>query len=216
MMTLQTIFGAKFTKMIESHEMEKVWINSWKEGLKGMTTKQIYESLSLVTKRCKWPPTPAEFRELSIPSMNYEEMFKKAINAISTNQWPDKLTYWSSVSFNRYELQRTQGSDRDLKKWRECVDKISEEENLPEIPSAEQKQLEELPSTKEIAIEKLADIKKILPKYPYRKWAEFPKSARAVELMFSDPPMLEEIEIAKKNGYIGENNQWIPESKRRR
>lgn len=47
-----------------------------------------------------------------------------------------------------------------------------------------------------------------------RSWAKFPRSHRAVEVMFMKPIMGREIEIAKKNGYIGENNQWIPELKR--
>jgi hypothetical protein len=48
---------------------------------------------------------------------------------------------------------------------------------------------------------------------PYRQWATKPKSQFVVNRMFHDPPMLEEIEIARKNGYIV-GTQWISENKR--
>lgn len=47
-----------------------------------------------------------------------------------------------------------------------------------------------------------------------KAWAKWPRSSRAVELMFTPPIMKREIEFAKRGGYIGENNQWIPPEKR--
>lgn len=49
----------------------------------------------------------------------------------------------------------------------------------------------------------------------YRKWATEPRSQAAVDLMFSDPPMLAEIDIATKNGFISGKN-WVPPEKRGR
>jgi hypothetical protein len=46
-----------------------------------------------------------------------------------------------------------------------------------------------------------------------REWALKPKSQEAVDLMFRHPPMFEEIEIARLNGYIN-GNKWVPEHKR--
>lgn len=49
--------------------------------------------------------------------------------------------------------------------------------------------------------------------YHLRKWALEPKSQAAVDVMFRDPPMAEEIEIARRNGFI-RGTEWIPPHKR--
>lgn len=47
----------------------------------------------------------------------------------------------------------------------------------------------------------------------YRDWAKYPRSQRAVDLMFSNPPMLAEIEFARNAGYI-DGYRWVPPHQR--
>ncbi len=47
-----------------------------------------------------------------------------------------------------------------------------------------------------------------------RAWALQPRSQAAVDLMFTDPPMVREIAIATQDGYIY-GHMWVPEHKRK-
>ncbi len=122
--------------MVANEEQAKDWRKAWSIGLRGLNPNQIAKAVELCTKRHDWPPSPAEFRNLVEQEIDYETMFREAVNANATKRWPTKIIYWSAVSFNRYELERT--FYRDVKeRWKKTVDAIMEEEVLPDIPSAE-------------------------------------------------------------------------------
>lgn len=161
-LTFQSIFGIKFTKMIDSEEKASVWMNSWREGLRGMTTKEIYSALSLTTQKCKWPPTPAEFRELIEEEIDYEKLFIDACNCLSTDNWTP-LLWHSAAKFGRYELRHAAKTQDTLSRFRNIVDSFRGQTlELPEHLHAKQLPAPGQTTNREVARDHLAKLKAIM------------------------------------------------------
>lgn len=138
-------------------------MNSWKEGLKGMTTKQIYSALSLSTQKCKWPPTPAEFRELVEEDIDYPTMFGNAQLAYSTGKWDSPLQYHAAQKFGAFELRNASMDAKHINRFKDIVDSLKDEKldfpehiNAPQLPAPGQTH------NREVAINYLAKAKEIL------------------------------------------------------
>lgn len=206
------IFGARFTSTVASTDKRDAWIEVWRIGISGLTAEQIKLGLEKCTKTQEWPPSPAEFRALCLPVIDYEGMFARAANG----DYQDRITYWAAQSFGAYDLRRM-SYPAAKPRWIKIVDAMAAEHTLPNIPDQTQLRLPAPGQTirSEAALAGIEAAKEALAKNPSRKWALEPKSQQAVNLMFGDPPMLEEIDIATKNGFISGKN-WVPPEKRGR
>jgi hypothetical protein len=213
MIRFEVIYLEKFTKTIKSPEHIADWRACWGSALAGIDLMKIKSALEQCAEKHIWPPSTAEFLALCnppAPKLNYEGLFIDAANGRLT----DKITYWAAQSFGLFELRRwSYPACKD--RWIAIVDQMVANTELPNIPAPQ----EALPApgqtiSREAAHRGIEDVKTVANGYDdFREWAKNPKSQAAVDLMFSHPPMYNEIEIAKQAGAII-GRKWIEPHKR--
>lgn len=205
------MYGALFTSTIKGPEQAADWRATWRLALEGIKAEQIKTALEICAKNQDGMPSPAKFRKLCLPSIDYERLFIDAAN----EKFSNPLTYWAAQNFGLFELRRM-SYPAAKERWIKIVDQLAAEHTLPSVPEPKPA----LPppgqtTNREVALKSLDEAKKALKMAdPCRRWACEPKSQAAVDLMFRDPPMTEEIEIATQNGFIV-GSKWIPPEKRR-
>jgi hypothetical protein len=209
------MYGARFTSTIQGPEQADDWRQTWRIGLDGIKAEQIKAALVVCTQRHEWPPSPAEFRALCVPPINHEKMFIDAANALSTGNWPNPITYWAAQSFGAYDL-RTMSYKYAKDRWVKAVNTLAAEHTLPSIP--EPKPALPAPGktmSPEVAKKSIEEVRLAMTSSNLdRRWACRPRSQSAVDLMFRDPQMTDEIEVARQNGYIV-GASWVSPEKRK-
>lgn len=219
MVRFTSLYGARFTSTIQKPEQSADWQAAWKVGLDGLRAEQIKNALTICTQKHEWPPSPAEFRSLCIPSIDYEKLFTDAANGKLT----DRLTYWSAQSFGLFELRRL-SYPAAKEKWRKIVDTMASESTLPNVPEPRAA----LPApgqtmSREVAQEEIKKLKENntikgdFSDSPHaidmRLWAKMPKSQKAVDLAISGE-MHDELAEARDAGYVVGDNKWVEPSRR--
>lgn len=124
--------------------------------------------------------------DTDIKKNEWIESWKNELIGVTANEIKNILSYCSSMF----------SSPPSASQFRKAIDKIKKQS----IKKSDDISKNEIDNSKKSNANHLKTD---------RDWAKFPKSQAAVDLMFSDPPMTKEIEIAKQNGFIDENNMWI-------
>lgn len=127
-----------------------------------MRKQEIYTALSLTTQKCKWPPTPAEFRELVQEEIDYDQLFTDATNALSTGNYTP-LTWHAAAKFGRYELRHASRTPSTMERFRSIVDSLRGQTlELPEHLHAKQLPAPGQTTNREVAREFLSKAKAIM------------------------------------------------------
>lgn len=138
MMRFTTLYGAKFTSMVTTKDQIDEWKHVWSIGLQGMNGEDIAKALDACIKKCPWPPTPAEFRDLINEEIDYEKLFIDASNALSTGNYTP-LAWHAAAKFGRYELRHAARTPEAMARFKTIVDSLRGHSlSLPEHLQAKQ------------------------------------------------------------------------------
>lgn len=160
------MYGYRFASLFKSQNDIDLWREVWGEGLAGVTAEQIRNALAQCQSKCEWPPTLPEFRNLCIPPLNYEEMFRRAINGDRA----DRLIYWSIAAFGYSDAMEITW-EKARQRWISIVDK-KRSESLPDVPPPMKALPDYERANKEKAKRHIAQVYTDLStKRPNRAWA---------------------------------------------
>jgi len=128
-----------------------------------MTRQEMYKALSLTTQKCKWPPSPAEFRELVQDEIDYATMFANAQVTLSTGKWDSPLQYHSAIKYGTFELRNASMNSQNIQRFMDIVDSFKDQHlEFPEHINAKQLPAPGQTHNREVAINFLAKAKEIL------------------------------------------------------
>lgn len=168
MIRFQTLYRDSFAKHIDTDEKIADWLEVWSMVLGTMTGEQVKTALDKTTMAHKWPPTPAEFKALCIPDVDYQATFADAANG----RWTIAAVYWAAQRFGRFEL-RTATWQKAGERWIKLLDDALADPDLPEIPEHKALPAPAASYSQEAGRAALQSIKGMLkPKEPGTQWAQ--------------------------------------------